>query len=161
MPPMKSAEPQQAEAASANAMPTPMILSAALGRRIDEIDDGLHGICRDRAGDRQRAHRLGDLRAGVVDRVRRAARAPLGGRSRVTARRAATAGAGRGRTPPSGTVVDRGDGVVTGPPASRSLRGLSLRSRDARRTGRCVRGHRACGRAAVRRPPPPAAPRGR
>src|SRR4051812_28651505 len=69
-PPKKSAEPQQAEAASANAIPTSVILPVALCGRIDEVHDRLHGVGGDRAGDRQRAQRLGDLRPGVVNRVR-------------------------------------------------------------------------------------------
>src|SRR3954447_7176950 len=69
-PPKKSAEPQQAEAASANAIPTPVILPVGLSRRIDQVGGGLHGGGRDRAGDRQRPQRLRDLRPGVVDRMR-------------------------------------------------------------------------------------------
>src|SRR6478672_1972705 len=68
MPPMKSDDPQAAEAARAKTMPTPGSCQPGLHGRIDEVDHGLHGICGDGTGDRQRPHGLGNLRPCVMDR---------------------------------------------------------------------------------------------
>ena len=122
----------------------PMILSAAQRRRIDEITTACTVVRRHRARDRQRADRVRDLRAGVVDGVRCAGAGAGGGPGDgVAGGEAGSPPACPGRESPGSPFAWRRPTRGCLPPSG-ARRGCATPTATARVRGRSSR----CGRAA-------------